>query len=213
MVSHEKLRGLALNTIFEICQYCKTQFTDNEITPLYHYLQTNYSQLATEHASKLVEAAGIVASVQDEGKLELAIAEIAKIPVQMLVSDVRIDLLKSIVVMSALVTAMNDLPAFSIKNSLGSLFIQTWPYCQKFLAQRSGDTEMVEACCTYLQKVLSCLPNEVSIYFIDIQNSLMGCFLANASSNCKCLTTYASLCTISAKQSDEVRDLILSQVD
>lgn len=72
---------------------------------------------------------------------------------------------------------------------------------------------MVEACCTYLQKVLSCLPNEVSVYFIDIQNSLMGCFLANASSNCKCLITYASLCTISAKQSDEVRDLILSQVD
>ena len=72
--------------------------------------------------------------MQEEGKLELAIAEIAKIPVQMLVSDVRIDLLKSIVVMSALVTAMNDLPACSIKNSLGSLFKQTWPYCQKFLA-------------------------------------------------------------------------------
>ena len=106
--------------------------------------------------------------MQEEGKLELAITEIAKIPVQMLESDTRFDLLKSIVVMSALVTAMNDLPAVTIKNSLGSLFTKTWPYCQKFLAQRSGDTEMVEACCTYLSKVLSCLPNEVSVYFIDV---------------------------------------------
>jgi hypothetical protein len=129
MISHEKLRGLALNTIFEICQYCKAQFTDNEITPLYHYLQNNYPQLASEHASKLVEAAGIVASVQEDGKLELAIAEIAKIPVQMLVSDARSDLLKSVVVMSALVTSMNDLPACTIKSSLGSLFKQTWPFC------------------------------------------------------------------------------------
>lgn len=63
MVSLEKLRSLALNTIFEICQYCKTQFTDNEITPLFYFLQNNYSQLASEHASKLLEAAGIVALV------------------------------------------------------------------------------------------------------------------------------------------------------
>lgn len=139
MVAHQKLRSLALNTIFEICQYCNTQFTEQEITPLYHYLQNNYADLATEHASKLVEAAGIVAAVQDQGDLEVAIVEIAKMPAQMLVSPNRNDLIKSMVVMSALVTAIHDIPTVSLKNSLGRLFNQTWPYCQQFLSQRSGD--------------------------------------------------------------------------
>lgn len=76
-----------------------------------------------------MEAAGIVASVQEEGKLQIAIVEIAKMPAQMLTSNNRAEILKSIVVLSSLVTSISDLPTFSLRDSLGPLFKQTWPSC------------------------------------------------------------------------------------
>ena len=85
-MQRENLRGVALNAIYEVCLYCKLQFTDKEIAPLYLFLQKNYQIFKTEHAAKLVEAAGIVASVLEDEKLKLAIREISKIPTMLLQS-------------------------------------------------------------------------------------------------------------------------------
>jgi len=118
---------VALNAIYEVCLYCKLQFSDKEIAPLYLFLQQNYQILKTEHSAKLVEAAGIIASVLEDEKLKVAVREISKIPLMLLQSQNRQDVIKGVSMLVGLVKSIDDLPFISLKDSLGPLFAQTWP--------------------------------------------------------------------------------------
>ncbi len=74
-----------------------------------------------------MEAAGIVASVLEDDKLKVAIREISKIPIMLLQSQNRLDVIKGISMLVGLVKSIDDLPSFTLKESLGPLFVQTWP--------------------------------------------------------------------------------------
>lgn len=74
----ERMRTLAMEAVLCICEYTQTCLKQEEITPLFTFVQTTYQHLSQEHASKLIQAAGIIASVQDDSVLGQAIEEISK---------------------------------------------------------------------------------------------------------------------------------------
>jgi hypothetical protein len=47
----------------QICEYSNALFTEQEIVLLFNFLNQSYEFLNIEHASKLVKACGIIASM------------------------------------------------------------------------------------------------------------------------------------------------------
>ena len=62
-VNSDRLRQLAINAVMQICEYSNALFTEQEIVLLFNFLNQSYEFLNIEHASKLVKACGIIASM------------------------------------------------------------------------------------------------------------------------------------------------------
>ena len=129
-----------------------------------------------EHASKLVKAASIIASVQEDQLLFTAITEIAKLPLQELLSEqsARHCQLKALLSLKSMVTALTDLPETSLTQAIQDLFKQTWPRLSLLMQTQSSDSELLDACADYLWSVHSYLPPDD--LFMPLQQALLGAF-------------------------------------
>lgn len=67
-------------------------------------------------------------------------------------------MLKALVSLQSLIKSIVDVPQVSLRQSLSSLFNQSWTVCQKLFESHANDPEMVQANCDYVLEVLCCLP-------------------------------------------------------
>jgi len=97
--------------------------------------------MSCEHTSKLVRAAGIVASVQEESMMAQALEQIAKLPLQNLLNPQapRESLLKASIALKSMICSISDLPKQTVRKTLTQLFNQTWQTLQQHFEVKAGD--------------------------------------------------------------------------
>lgn len=160
--------------------------------PLYTFLQSNYLAIKTEHAEKLIEAAGLVASVlEGDDKIKAALLEISQIPLSLLKKYTdRTTLLRSLKMLLGFVRAIDDLPAYILSESFFPLYQECWGLIKKVYTQHYNDVEIIDVASEFVFKSVNCLKRLVVPLFVETQDTLLTCFMMN-SQCCSALKVYA----------------------
>ena len=198
-ISHPKLQSLAVKTLREYSQYCKSLFTLEIVASIHSFLSQHYALLSLEHAQMLAETLTMTVSAIDKNNLGQNLNQVSALPMQTLqaVSDQmdRFQILKAFSLLTSMIKGVEDMSQQDLERVLLPLFNQTWPSLVFVLRNRSNDAGLVDTCCEFLIRAAKALKTGLAPFFSTVKHELVQTFAVNPK-NFRCVETLSVLLRI-----------------